>query len=930
MARKPTPVAVAASRTILSACWTSACWILWALLLVVAGFLVTIHFKSEIPVPAFIIKRLEARFAEAQLQPRIGTTRFDPTGTLVLEDVRIHSPLFVEPLASARAIVLNLDLWAVFIGDFDVDEIDVIGLDLNCPAMFSPSGVNLPVVRDLHATFERESSTWRASRADFRIGRLTATLRGVLDPRAARRAEAPLDAKGWVRRYYEIARTIANNLHQLDTLGETRLDATFALLRNEPLRIQLEGDAERLTARGITITDVRIRADYDDGRTPGALVLDVSAPGILIEDRVQLDHPRVRVSGDLAIDPFKFTPGPLEFVVDRAEWEDKWVDTLLFRTSLAALPVLEGEIALSHAGTMLRALGSADPRDGSASATVEARFDAATLEEGLAMAVKRVRGRMIRALHFGGPVDVQADVQFANKWKFLGAQGRVRGLQTDILGVQSTAASATFDVNSRRLLATDLVLEAPDLHGTGSYEMDIATRDYRFLVKGRTLPETIAPWFTGWWPEFWSRFSFPADAPPEVDLEIAGRWRHRDRTLVAGSVRTGAMTVYELPFDEVSTRLFIRDRYFDVLEVAASVGDRRISGSLTLNERDLGDSTRRIHFNALSTLELPRYSRLAGPEILAGLKPFVFEDRAGVIVSGNVDFRSTGISEDITALVESTGTFRFFEFPVQDATFSVRSRDGVFDIRDAAAGLASGRLTGTAQSSPGAAAAGRTIRFNAKLADARVDELSTVLADFKKRAALPRAEESDTSESALAGRGILTMDLAAEGLAANPWGLIGKGTAQVTQAELGRIRVFGPLSKLFEGTIFNFTSFRFTDANAQFSLNGDTLVFAPLEITGPSAQLRSFGNYKMRTSELEFNTTIFPFRESTMPVMGLIGLMLEPFSRALEVRLTGTFSKPQWSFAAGQELPLYEPVQPPKMDGPGETPEPQTPTPATP
>jgi hypothetical protein len=375
------------------------------------------------------------------------------------------------------------------------------------------------------------------------------------------------------------------------------------------------------------------------------------------------------------------------------------------------------------------------------------------------------------------------------------------------------------------------------------------------------------------------------------------------------------MTVYELPFDEVFTRLFIRNRYFDIHDVAASVDDQRISGSLTLNERDVGDSTRRIRFSAQSTLELPRYSRLASPEILAGLEQFVFEDRSRVIVSGNVDFRSTGIFEDVTALVESTGTFRFFEFPVQNATFNFRSRNGVFDIRDVDAGLASGRLTGTAQSTPGSTA-GRTIRFDAKLANARMDELSAVIAEFKKRAALPGAEESVTSESALAGRGILTMDLAAQGLAANPWGLTGKGTATVTQAELGRIRVFGPLSKLFEGTIFNFTSFRLTDASAQFTLNGDTLVFAPLEITGPSAQLRSFGNYKMLTSELEFNTTIFPFRESTMPVMGLIGLMLEPFSRALEVRLSGTFSKPHWSFAAGQEVPRYEPVQPPDMKGP--------------
>jgi hypothetical protein len=335
MARKRTPIAVAASRTVISACWTAVLWILWACMLVVIGFLLTIHFNREIPVPGFILKRMEARFAEAELQPRIGATRFDPKGTLVLEDVRIHTPLFTEPVASARAIVLNLDLWAVAVGSFDVEEIDIIGLDLNCPAMFSPSGVSMPVVRDLHASLDRVSSGWRAPRADFRIGQLTATVRGEFDPRGG--AKLQIDAKEWMRRYYDIARTISHNLTRLESLGSTRLDATFSARRNEPLRVDLEGDVSHFTVRGITLSDVRVRASYDDSRSPAdPIVVDVVAPQVTIEDRVHLERPHVRVTGGLAIKPFKFTPGPLEFAVDRAEFEEEWVDSLIFRTSLAA------------------------------------------------------------------------------------------------------------------------------------------------------------------------------------------------------------------------------------------------------------------------------------------------------------------------------------------------------------------------------------------------------------------------------------------------------------------------------------------------------------------------------------------------------------------------------------------------------------------
>jgi hypothetical protein len=49
----------------------------------------------------------------------------------------------------------------------------------------------------------------------------------------------------------------------------------------------------------------------------------------------------------------------------------------------------------------------------------------------------------------------------------------------------------------------------------------------------------------------------------------------------------------------------------------------------------------------------------------------------------------------------------------------------------------------------------------------------------------------------------------------------------------------------------------------------------------------------------------------------VFGIELEPFSRALELRLTGTLAKPHWSFAAGQEVPRYERVQPPAVESPG-------------
>ncbi|MBK8477499.1 MAG: hypothetical protein IPL39_14710 [Opitutaceae bacterium] len=55
----------------------------------------------------------------------------------------------------------------------------------------------------------------------------------------------------------------------------------------------------------------------------------------------------------------------------------------------------------------------------------------------------------------------------------------------------------------------------------------------------------------------------------------------------------------------------------------------------------------------------------------------------------------------------------------------------------------------------------------------------------------------------------------------------------------------------------------------------------------------------MPTSALNFNVALFPSARSSFPVFSPIGVVREPLSRALEVRLSGTLNKPEWAFAAG-------------------------------
>ncbi|MGH7943502.1 MAG: hypothetical protein ACREH8_23290, partial [Opitutaceae bacterium] len=57
--------------------------------------------------------------------------------------------------------------------------------------------------------------------------------------------------------------------------------------------------------------------------------------------------------------------------------------------------------------------------------------------------------------------------------------------------------------------------------------------------------------------------------------------------------------------------------------------------------------------------------------------------------------------------------------------------------------------------------------------------------------------------------------------------------------------------------------------------------------------------YALDRRELEFNAKIFPFQESGNLLKTVVGAVLTPLSNALEVKLSGTLAKPEWSFVIG-------------------------------
>ena len=309
-----------------------------------------------------------------------------------------------------------------------------------------------------------------------------------------------------------------------------------------------------------------------------------------------------------------------------------------------------------------------------------------------------------------------------------------------------------------------------------------------------------------------------------------------------------------------------------------------------------------MDFAVDSTLPLTTISQLFPGESAELLGPYGFVSPPRLSLRGHVNSAASpdGKSEYIDIGLTSSGAMTYHDFPLSDLVFQARLRDDRIDLPALSVGFAGGRARGDARlwGAPGQ----RRLAFDIALTGADLAAVTESVARLQPAPAGPLSakavETARLRQQRLEG-GRLDFNLKAEGLYADIYSFRGAGRGSITDAELGQLNLFGPLSEALRGTIINFSSFSLTTVDAPFVLAGERLVFNDLRVTGPSALLLAKGDYHLRNSQLDFATKLHPFDESTSLFGNAANFVFTPFSKVFEVRLQGTLNRPTWTFAYG-------------------------------
>ncbi len=878
-------------------------WTTWVLLLAILAGQVYLLSARRVPVPQVLRKAIEERLAAHGLRLSLGRSVMSLAGRFILEDVRLGTLGTPEPLITVRAVYVHLDPWDLLLGQIDINEVRVSGLDFHLPPIRSASGADEVVASNVDFELRPAGNEMNLSYFTGYIGRIPVQASGSFSLPAARAVTT--DPRALLERLAATYLTFASKTQAAD--------AWLAALESPRMRLRLSPDDIAVDFRADTL-DLGAFPGGPGGKLTGLRVntrlslRDLRASPLEITGAVDsLALPREITARELQLrlggkpgGALGFEPSTLEFQLGSLRWKEMEAGPLAGSATRDAGQLVNADVSFAFAGSPWRLQGRATPHLGTAQVWLDGFVDDAVL----AFAGSQIGKNLSALLDPTHPAPLHATASFGPGWKLAEASGRLHSGPVRVGGALLDETGTEFFYDGTRAVADNLVLRQGDSLAHGSYEMNTKTLDFRFLLAGGLRPMGIESWFHGWWTNFWASFDFSRGLPV-ADVDVRGRWGDLTATQVFVQAEGGETGLKGVPFDRVRTRLFLRPQWFDILHFEVLQAGRGAHGSLLRSQDLRKDAWDRMEFSVESSLPLDTISALFKKESAELLAPYRFTEPPTLQLTGWVqsEAAATGKKEHIDITLASTGPMTYHAFPLSDLKFEARLRDDEIELPVLSVGFAEGVAKGKARL--WGAEDARRLSFDISLADASLGAVTQTVSRLQPPAA-PTAEKPSEKAAEAARqrqerleRGRLAFTLAAEGRYTDYYSFKGTGHAAITGAELAQLNLFGPLSEALRKTAFNFGSFSLTTADAPFTLDGKQVRFETLRITGPNALLQAKGDYQLRDGSLDFTAKLNPFEENDSVVGSAVDFVLTPFSKVFEVKLTGSLSDPSWVFAYG-------------------------------
>jgi hypothetical protein len=855
---------------------------------------------GELPVPDFVLRRVENNLAEANLTIKFGRTRLDPSGKILLEDVQLRSREFNDPLLVSRLVYFRRSVWSILSGRPIPDEIILEGATLQLPSILSPSGTVEPIIHSLAGSIRHDETTWHIDQLAGLLGPLKVTMAGNINiPKHTREKKVSPDE--FISKFLRLGRSLIVKSRQLDTFDQPQLSV---YLENPSAAgvvgkcIFTAGSVHHPFGQPLDSDVLTANATVQLGPDGGAVAqIEAVTPTVQLGTQVSFQNVHAKIAARITADGFSVHPLSARVTCNSISADGESIISPFLNADLRRWPTVTLATSFLVGGRLINVGIEADLKKKSASIDLAGSGAPEVINRVLQKHTPRAAPFFV----FADPVFVTAKAELTDGWHFKGLASRVSAGRIDSRGVNLTSARGRIDIEGMNFLAYDAQVELGENVARGSYEMNFHTTDYRMLLKGKLHPQEIAGWFNGqWWNEFWNdHFSF-SSALPAADVDVQGCWRNPAKLEYFGSGDARNIGIWGGKFDRAHAVVFLRPHFTDVIDFDGSrAGEtQKLSGSLKRFADAETHETTLLEFDLDGNVDAETYHGMLEGKADETLAPFTFSSPPQVHAQGSITGSGNEAKTNYAFSGRSVGRLHYYGFPLAavSVTGTVRNTDvHLDDIHFVAAG---GKGAGKATLSGPSGSS--TLGFDVYLNGADLPEAIRAVQEYDRshsETKAPATKDDNLIKRATGGR--LDVAMSAQGKPGELSSFTGTGNAAVTRANLGEIQLFGLLSQALSGLSLNFSSLKLDAAHTSFHLQNGRLHFPDLKITGSSAVIDARGDFIFANNGLDFTAKFKPFEENRNLFTAAIGIVINPITSILELKLTGPINNPHWSLDLG-------------------------------
>ena len=531
-----------------------------------------------------------------------------------------------------------------------------------------------------------------------------------------------------------------------------------------------------------------------------------------------------------------------------------------------------------------------------------------------------------RKLAFNGKPEIRSDVSLATDFSFVRADYALDaenaawdGVKIDALCSHGTVTTEALNIRLARASGERYCTQAriySDFSPGGSYRVQV--------FGSAANPEVLDDYFGWFWWRIWNNLSVPASGPsPRVDIDVHGtiaddsRWEYIYGAIAGENAVSGGVHV-----DKVSLRIAEEPTVISAFDMHVRHGDNRAAGSLQWHYAlEPEYHFRDFRFEFSGSMPPDAVFKIVGeglPEIFDGV---LEREASGTALARGFISGDERFYPDECVLVEvdvtsAPGPFSFLGINAADFSGKINYDSGNVRIAPFSAHCDGGNVGGSILVCfpPEGGVDGTRVALDLALDDV---PLSTLTASAERFKALgedspdtPKEESAaeqapDPSRVAARFKGTLTLpDLNS---------LNATGSFSLYDPALFNLHLLGGFSRFLETLKIPLTSFAFTNADTDFTIEDGKIYLPKLEVKGESGELTIRLNADITTQALQGDAVFKNKRFTQIPILGKVIDWASETTTLIPIGLSGSFDDIKWTPKPFSKLN-------PKRENPGEAP----------